>query len=161
MYLRIEEPVLNTERHQSKSSVSTRARVTYCIMKIYQMPFKKVWKFLANAINKYFQPSLKLTPVVSLSTCHDLMCYKKDEALYWMKHFSYRLAVINVCPVLVPSELLLSTHLPTSEGWTAELTVGLWLVVPTTGFEPTRGDLTRFETLRLNHSATLAANSLS
>ena len=53
-----------------------------------------------------------------------------------MKRFSLRLAVINVCPVLVPSELLLSTHLLTSEGWTAELTVGLWLVVPTTGFEP-------------------------
>ena len=39
-----------------------------------------------------------------------------------------RLAVINVCLVLVPSELLLSTHLPTSEGWTAELAAGLWLV---------------------------------
>ena len=48
-----------------------------------------------------------------------------------MKHFSFRLAVVKVCPVLLPSELLLSTHLPTSEGWTAELTVGLWLVVPT------------------------------
>ena len=52
----------------------------------------------------------------------------------------FRLAVVNVCPVLVPSELLLSTHLPTSEGWTAELTVGLWLVIPTTGFEPTQVD---------------------
>ena len=38
----------------------------------------------------------------------------------------FRLAVINVCPVLLPSELPLSTHLPTSEGRTAELTVGLW-----------------------------------
>ena len=45
------------------------------------------------------------------------------ESLYWMKHFSFRLAVINVCPVLVPSELLLSTHLPTSEGWIAELSL--------------------------------------
>ena len=36
----------------------------------------------------------------------------------------------------------------TSEGRTAELTVGLWLGVPMTGFEPTRVDLTRFETLR-------------
>ena len=63
------------------------------------------------------------------------------QSLYWVKHFSFRLGVINVCPVLVPSELLLSTHLPTSAGWTAELTVGLWLVVPTTGFEPTRVDL--------------------
>ena len=36
----------------------------------------------------------------------------------------------------------------------AELIVGLWLVVPTTGFEPTRADLTRFESLRLNYSAT-------
>ena len=59
-----------------------------------------------------------------------------------MKHFSFRLAVINVCPGLVASELLLSTHSPTSEGWTAEWTVGFWLVVPTTGFEPTRVDLT-------------------
>ena len=58
------------------------------------------------------------------------------ESLYWMKHFSFfRLAVINVCPVFAPSELLLSTHLPTSEGWTAELTVGLWLVVLTTGIQ--------------------------
>ena len=44
-----------------------------------------------------------------------------------MKHFSFRLAVINMRPVPVFSELLLSTHLLTSEGWTAELTVGLWL----------------------------------
>ena len=51
----------------------------------------------------------------------------------------FRLAVITVCPVLVPSELLLSTHLPASEGWTAELAVGLWLVAPTTG--STRVDL--------------------
>ena len=56
----------------------------------------------------------------------------KDESLYWMKQFSFRSAVSNVCPVLVPSELLLSTHLPTSEGWTAELAAGLWLVVATT-----------------------------
>ena len=63
------------------------------------------------------------------------------ESLYKMKHFSFRLAVINVCPVLVPTEWFLRTHLPTSEGWTAELTVGMWLVVPTTGFEPTRVDL--------------------
>ena len=41
----------------------------------------------------------------------------------------------------MPSELFLSTHSPTSEGWTAELAVGLWLVVPTTGFEPIRVDL--------------------
>ena len=63
------------------------------------------------------------------------------ESLYWMKHFSFRFAVIDVCPVLVSSELLLSTHLSTSEGWTAELTVGLWFVIPMTGFEPTRVDL--------------------
>ena len=63
-----------------------------------------------------------------------------DESLYWMKHFNFRLAVINVCPVLVPSELLLSTHLPTSEGWSAGFAVGLWSVVPTMGFEPTRED---------------------
>ena len=77
-----------------------------------------------------------------------------DESLNWIKHCNFRLAVINVCPVLVPSELLLSTHLPTSDGWTVELTVGLWLKVPTMGFEPTRLDLTRFETLRLNHCRT-------
>ena len=41
------------------------------------------------------------------------------KSLCWMKHFIFRLAVINVRPVLVPSELLLRTHLPTSEGWTA------------------------------------------
>ena len=58
-----------------------------------------------------------------------------------MKHYIFQLAVINVCPVLVPSELLLSPHLPTSEGWKAELTVSLGLVVPTTGFEPARVDL--------------------
>ena len=52
----------------------------------------------------------------------------------------FRLAVTNMRPVLLPSESLLSTHLPTSEGWTAELTVGLWLVVPTAGFDPTRVD---------------------
>ena len=55
---------------------------------------------------------------------------------------------------LVPSELSPNTHLPTSEEWTAKLTVGLWLVVPTIGFEHTRVDPTRFETLRLNHLAT-------
>ena len=31
-----------------------------------------------------------------------------------------------MCVQCSSSELLLSTHLPTSEGWTAELTVGLW-----------------------------------
>ena len=76
----------------------------------------------------------------------------EDESLYRIKRFNFGLAVINVCPVPLPSELLLSAHLPTSEGWTAELTVGLWFVIPTAGFEHTQGDLTRFETLRLNHS---------
>ena len=33
----------------------------------------------------------------------------------------------------MPSELLLSSHSPTSEGWIVELAVGLWLVVPTIG----------------------------
>ena len=47
---------------------------------------------------------------------------KNYEYLYGMKHLKFRLAVTNVCPVFVPSELLLSTHLPTSGGWTAELT---------------------------------------
>ena len=43
----------------------------------------------------------------------------------------------------MPSELLLSPRLPTLEGWTAELAAGLWLLVPTMGFEPTREDPTR------------------
>ena len=84
-------------------------------------------------------------------------CY---EYLYWMKHFNFRLAVINVCPVFVSSELLLSTHLPTSEGWTAELTVGLWLVVPTVGLEPSTEDLTRFATPGFNPSTTPPLSSL-
>ena len=50
----------------------------------------------------------------------------------------------------------LSTRLSASKRWTAELTVGLWLIAPTTGLEPTRVDLERFETLRLSHSATPA-----
>ena len=52
------------------------------------------------------------------------------------------------------SELPLSTHLPTSEGWTTELAPDLWFVVSATGFEPTQVDPTRFETLHLNHLAT-------
>ena len=74
---------------------------------------------------------------------HDRRCLQDQTGnLKKKKHSSFRLAAINVCPVLVPSELLLSTRLPTSEGWTAELTVGMRLVVPMTGFEPTRVDLT-------------------
>ena len=76
------------------------------------------------------------------------------QFLYWMKHVSFKLAVINVCPVLVPLELLLSTHLSTSEIWTAEFDVGLWLMIPTIGFEPSRVDLARPETRCLSHSAT-------
>ena len=56
------------------------------------------------------------------TSCHFIFERTNYESLCWMKHFSLRLAVINVCPVLVPSELLLSTHLPTSERWTAKLT---------------------------------------
>ena len=69
-------------------------------------------------------------------------CHINDnfQSLCWMKHFSFRLAVINVSSACA-LEVLLSTHLPTSEGWTAELTAGLSLVVPRTGFEPTRVDL--------------------
>ena len=54
----------------------------------------------------------------------------------------------------MPSELPLSTHLPTSEGWTAEVVSGLWLAESATALEPTRVKPTRFETLRLMHSAT-------
>ena len=75
----------------------------------------------------------------------------------------------SACALRVTSD----THLPTSEGWTAELTVGSWLVVqttglepttafePTTGFEHTRVDLKKSETLRLNHSATNNCHRLS
>lgn len=27
----------------------------------------------------------------------------KDESLYWLKNLNFRLALINVCPALVPS----------------------------------------------------------
>ena len=37
-----------------------------------------------------------------------------------------------------PQELHLSTHLPTLEGWTAELAVGSWLVVLVMEFESMR-----------------------
>ena len=46
----------------------------------------------------------------------------------------------------MPSELLLITlitHSPTSEGWTAEFGVGLWLVVPRMGLEPRQEDPTK------------------
>ena len=79
---------------------------------------------------------------------------ENDKSLYWIKHFNFRLAVINVCPVVVASELLLSIHLPTLEGWTSGLTVGLWLVVPKMGFKLTQVELTIFEILGLDHSAT-------
>ena len=42
------------------------------------------------------------------------------ESLYWMKHFSFLDQLLSMC--IQCSESLLSTHLPTSEGWTAELT---------------------------------------
>ena len=44
-------------------------------------------------------------------------------------------------------------------GWIAELAVGIWLVVPTAGFEHTRVDLTRFETLRTNAKAQILKHS--
>ena len=77
---------------------------------------------------------LECTKIMILSTT--FICMTTNESLYWIKHFNFGLAAVNVCPVLVPSELLLSTHLPTSEGWTAELTVGLWPVALMTGFKP-------------------------
>ena len=58
-----------------------------------------------------------------------------------------------VALLLVPSEFPLS-HLPTLEGWTAELAVGLLFVASVTGFEPTQVDPTGFETFCLNHLAT-------
>ena len=82
------------------------------------------------------------------------MVNKKDKSLYWITHFNFGLAVINVCPVLVSSELSLRTRLPMSEGWTAELTVGLWLMVPMMRFKHRREDWTRFKTLYLNDLAT-------
>ena len=86
-------------------------------------------------------PSIKHLLCWDPEKYHFILNDNNFESLYWMKHFSLRLAVVNVCPVILPSELLLSTHLPTSERWTAELTVGLYVVVPTTGFEPARVDL--------------------
>ena len=58
----------------------------------------------------------------------------------------------------VPSEIPLSTHLPTLEGWTAEMAAGLWLAESVTGFESTWVYPTRFETLRLIHSAKPPSN---
>ena len=42
-------------------------------------------------------------------------------------------------------------NIPTLGGWTA---VGLWLMLPRTGFGPTQVNPTRFKALCLNHSAT-------
>ena len=56
------------------------------------------------------------------------ICIRNDDSnfksLPCIRHLNFRLAVVNVCPVLLPSEVLLSTHLPTSEGWTAESVYG-------------------------------------
>ena len=98
-------------------------------IQIYQHLYR-LWKHGFNEVSIHFCPYY-----ITIQFFFNRI-YILDETLQL-----FRLAVINVCPVLVPSELLLSIHLPTSEGWTAELTVGLWLVVPTTGFEPTRVDL--------------------
>ena len=54
---------------------------------------------------------------------------------------------------LVPSELPLSTNLPTSAGGTDELAAALWFLVSPTGFEHTRTDPIRLEILRLIHLA--------
>ena len=61
---------------------------------------------------------------------------------------------------VVSSELPLSTHLLTSEGWTADMAAGLWIIMSGTGFDPTWLYPTRFETLRLSPSATLTTKSL-
>ena len=37
-----------------------------------------------------------------------IVMMNKDESFYWIKHLDSRLAVINVYPLLVPSELPLS-----------------------------------------------------
>ena len=55
---------------------------------------------------------------------------------------------------LVLSKLPLNTDLPTPERCAAEMAVGLWFVMSAKGFEPTRVDPIRFETLHFNHSAT-------
>ena len=62
--------------------------------------------------------------------------------------------IADVALQLLPSELPLSTHLPTLEGWTAELAAGLWLAGSAKGFDPTRVYPARFETLRLIHLVT-------
>ena len=53
-----------------------------------------------------------------------------------------------------PMNYLLSTHLLTLEGWTAELAFGLWLRVLTMQTKPTQVNPTGFESLRLYHSTT-------
>ena len=57
----------------------------------------------------------------------------------------------------MPSEIPLSTHLLTSEGWATEVSAVLELAlarIPVMEFKPTRVGPTRCETLRLNHLAT-------
>ena len=76
--------------------------------------------------------------------------------LFWQARFLAAMQVIWACgdTACAPQILPPITHLPTSKRWTTELTVGFRFVVPTTGFEPTRADSMRFETLSLTHSAT-------
>ena len=49
---------------------------------------------------------ISLMPKMALMPAYTILI-NKDESSYRMEHFSFRQAVINVCPVLVSSELLL------------------------------------------------------
>ena len=56
---------------------------------------------------------------------------------------------LNACAFRVATEYLFT------DCGRMELAVGLWYVVSVTGFEVLRKDPTKFEALRLTHSATL------
>ena len=60
---------------------------------------------------------------------------------------------------LVPSRLPLSTHLPTSKGYTAELAVGCWLAVCSSDAW-IRAHVGRSETTHLNYSPRLPSSRL-
>ena len=44
---------------------------------------------------------LECTKIMIFSTT--FICMTTNESLYWIKHFNFGLAVVGVCPVLVPS----------------------------------------------------------
>ncbi len=70
--------------------------------------------------------------------------------------------IVDVDLQFVPLELIFynkypgsSTHLPPSDGWTAELADGLQFMIPKVcGFEPTKASLQGSEIQHLYHKAT-------